>query len=234
MARRLEPTVFLATISPLTVCLVAGTIALVVVLGAPWWLATICGLLVWAARIGLSALIARRVAGLDPRIDPFTLREPWRFFVRDALHTRNRFQEAIDQADDGPLRQRLEEIGSRIGDGVDACWDVARRGQQLTDARRRIDVAALDRTLATTEESDARHRSATAQRASYVRLEERENTTRERLEVLDAQLNESVVRAMELATRTGGDPQLVAAEIETVVDELDSLRVALDDLGVDP
>ena len=89
--KRLEPTVFLAIISPVTVGLVAGTVALVLLAGGPWWLAALIAALVWAIRVLVSTHMARRIAALPRRIDPFALREPWRFFVRDALQARARF-----------------------------------------------------------------------------------------------------------------------------------------------
>lgn len=235
MARRIEPTVFLATISPITVGLVVGTVTLVRIVGGGWVVAVLLGLVVWVGRILLSMAVARRVRGLDPRIDPFALREPWRFFVRDALSARNKFASSTEGLPGGPLQTRLAEIGRDVESGVASVWQIAQRGQQLTDTRRAIDVAGLDRTLASVEPDDPRYRSAVSQRESHDRIAAREQETRERLEVLDAQLDEAVVRVAELATR---DDDLlvddVARQIHTVVSELDSLRIALDELGPAP
>ena len=95
----------------------------------------------------------------------------------------------------------------------------AEGGQQLSDTRRQIE--------------DPRHRSARSQRASLDRVAAREDETRSHLERLDARLDEAVVRAAELATRSGGSAELddVAARVETVVDELESLRIAFDELA---
>ena len=235
VSRRLEPTVFLAMISPLTVGLVVGAGALTRLVTGSWLAAIVVGLLAWIARVVLASTIAKRVRGLERRIDPFALREPWRFFVRDALNARQRFADALASADDGPLRQRLDEIRADLDQAVTVTWDVARRGQQLTDARRRIDVGALDRTLSSTDPADPRHTAAAAQKASHDRLRAREEQTRERLEVLDARLDETIVRAGELATRTGGSLEIdeLAGQITGMVDELDSLRIALDEVGND-
>ena len=222
-------------ISPITVGLVVGGIALVRILTESWPLAVAAGIVVWVARVAVSTLVARRVRGLDPRIDPFALREPWRFFVRDALTARQRFADAVADAESGPLRDRLLEIEARMQHAVAVTWDVAQRGQQLTDARRRIDLRALTRTLEATAPTDPRHRAAEAQRASHERLATRENDARERLEILDAQLDETIARASELATRTGDstDVEVLAAQVNGMVDELDSLRLALDEVGND-
>jgi len=220
--------VFLAMISPITVGLVVGAAALTRLLTGSWLAAIAVGALTWVLRVLISARIARR-------IDPFALREPWRFFVRDALNARSRFGEALADADDGPLRVRLLEIEANLDHAVDVTWDVAQRGQQLTDARRRIDVADLNRTLDSTEPDDPRHTAALAQKASHDRLRTREDKTRERLEILDARLDETIVRAGELATRTGGAIELdeLAGQVTDMVDELDSLRIALDEVGND-
>lgn len=235
MARRIEPTVFLATISPITVALVAGTVALVRLAGGGWVVAALAGLALWIARVLLSMVVARRVRALDPRIDPFALREPWRFFVRDALSARSRFAEAIEVLESGPLKDRLHTVGGEVDDGVASVWEIAQRGQQLTDTRRAIDTDDLDRALETLEADDPRYRSARSQRESHDRIATREAETRERLEVLDAQLDEAVVRVAELATRTDDNAvNEVAEQIHTVVSDLDSLRIALDELGPTP
>jgi type IV secretory pathway TrbD component len=233
VARRLEPTVFLAMISPITVGLVAGTVALGRIVTGSWGAAAVLGLAVWLVRVWLSTRVARRLRALPARIDPFALREPWRFFVRDALSARTAFADTVAGTGGGPLRERLEEIGHGIDRSVAACWDVARRGQALTDARRAIDLRALERTLDEHPAGDPRHEAAAAQKASHDRLRTREEQTRERLEVLEAQLQRAVVSAGELATRSGAreDADEIAARVDDVVMELDTLRLALDEIG---
>lgn len=220
-------------ISPITVGLVVGAGAVARLVTGSWLAALLAGLFTWVVRVLLSSAIAKRVQRLERRIDPFALREPWRFFVRDALNVRQRFTEALAGADPGPLRARLHEIETDLDQAVGVTWEVARRGQQLTDARRRIDIAALDRTLESTPADDPRHTAAAAQKASHGRLRSREERTREQLEILDARLDETIVRAGELATRTGGSLELdeLAGQITGMVDELDALRLALDEVG---
>lgn len=235
MSRRLEPTVFLAAISPITVGLVVAGIAVGRLLFGSWIAAVVLGVVVWIGRIAFSRLVARRVQGLDRRIDPFALREPWRFFVRDALSAQRRLTEALGDADDGPLRTRLLELEGQLTHAVDVTWAVAQRGQQLTDARNRINVAKIERTLSTTEAGDPRHTAAQAQKDSHARLSERENDTRDRLEIIEARLDETITRVGELATRTGGAIEIeqLAGQVDGMVDELDSLRIALDEVGND-
>jgi hypothetical protein len=235
VSRRLEPTVFLAMISPITVGLVVGAGAAARLLSDSWAVVIVLGILTWLGRVVIAVVIARRVRGLTPRIDPFALREPWRFFVRDALSARQRFGQAVGDAEHGPLRDRLLQIEAELEQAVTVTWDVAQRGQQLTDARRRIDLPTLERTLEASPADDPRHISAAAQHASHERLRFREDQTRERLEILDARLDETISRAGELATRTGGVIELeeLAGQVTGMVDELDSLRIALDEVGND-
>ncbi len=113
MARRLEPTVLLAAISPITVALVAGAVALTLLQSGSLIAAIVIGIAVYVLRVLASRLIAARIAALPRRIDPFALREPWRFFVRDAIRARTRFTDALTDTEPGPLRDRLWRSASR-------------------------------------------------------------------------------------------------------------------------
>lgn len=233
MARRLEPTVFLAMVSPITVAMVAGAVALALVLGGPWYLAALAAAAVWVLRVFVARRVARRIAALPRRIDPFALREPWRFFVRDAVQARSRFADSLQLAADGAIRGRLLEIGEALNAGVEQCWEAARRGQQLSDARRRVDAQRLQRELDSLEAGDGRAPSLEAQIASHDRLAAREEATRAELERIEVRLEEAVVRAAELGTRTGSTGELdrVGEAIGDVVRDLEALRLGLDDVG---
>ncbi len=228
----MEPTVFLAAVSPITVGLVAATVALTLVAGGHVVLAIGLGIAMWIGRVLLARVVARRVRGLPRRIDPFALREPWRFYVRDAMQARNRFADGLSDATAGPLRDRLVEIGERIDSGVEHCWEVAQKGQQLTDARRKIDIERLRRELSELTAGDTRRSSVEAQVASHGRVAAREEATQEQLEQLDVRLDEAVVRAIELGTRAGEFDEVSAAgeAVDAVVDELEALRSGLDDV----
>lgn len=232
MARRIAPTVFLAGVSPITVALVAGVVALVLVTTGSVVGAVAAGVAAWMIRVFISTRVAKRIEALPRRIDPFALREPWRFFVRDAISARNRFTDALDDADSGPLRDRLVEIGEALNHGVEECWEAAQKGQQLTDARRRIPAERLQRELGDLAADDPRRSGIEAQLASHTRIAEREDRTRIELERLDVRLDESVVRATELGTRAGGVEALdaVEASITDVVESLEALRLGLDDV----
>ena len=232
MARRIAPTVFLAGVSPITVALVAGVVALVLLTTGSVVGAVAAGIAAWVIRVFISTRVAKRIEALPRRIDPFALREPWRFFVRDAISARNRFADALDGADAGPLRDRLVEIGEALNHGVEECWEAAQKGQQLTDARRRIPAERLQRELDDMTADDPRRSGIEAQLASHARIAEREDRTRIELERLDVRLDESVVRASELGTRAGGAEGLdaIEASITDVVESLEALRLGLDDV----
>ena len=233
MARRIAPTVFLAGVSPITVALVAGVVALVLIATGSIIAAVVAGVAAWVIRVFISTRVAKRIEALPRRIDPFALREPWRFFVRDAIQARTRFANALDRASEGPLRDRLLEIGESLTNGVEQCWEAAQRGQQLTDARRSIDADRLDRDLAALPAGDPRASSIEAQLHTHGRLTEREEATRAELERLEVRLEEAVVRAAELGTRAGAidDLDSVGRAIGDVVRELEALRLGLDDVA---
>lgn len=232
MARRLEPTVFLAAVSPITVALVVASALLMRLVTGSWAAAVAIGVVVWVIRVLVSRQVAKRIAALPRRIDPFALREPWRFYVRDAIQARNRFADALEGAKAGPLRDRLLEIGESLNTGVEQAWEAAQRGQQLTDARRAIDGPRLQRELDGLDADDPRRSGLEAQIASHDRISEREERTRAELEKLDVRLDEAVARATELGTRAGTDAELdeVASSIGEVVRDLEALRLGLDDV----
>lgn len=232
MARRVAPTVFLAGVSPITVALVAGVVALVLITTGSVIGAVVAGIATWVARVFISTRVAKRIEALPRRIDPFALREPWRFFVRDAVSARNRFADALETAEDGPLRDRLVEIGEALNHGVEQCWEAAQKGQQLTDARRGIPAERLERQLDEISSDDPRRTGVEAQLASHARIAEREERARVELERLEVRLEESVVRAAELSTRAGGaaDLDAIEASITDVVGSLEALRLGLDDV----
>ena len=91
-------------------------------------------------------------APADARIDPFTLAEPWRRYVTDALQARHAVRGVGRRA---PARARCRtgcaRSRSRVDTGVQEVWRIARRGHDLVDARRRVDPDAIRRDIAATE-----------------------------------------------------------------------------------
>jgi hypothetical protein len=151
----------------------------------------------------------------------------------------------VDRTPKGPLHDRLREIADRVDTAVGETWKIAKRGDRLVAARRQIDVADLDRRLAALgvaeaddgatgpdEVNDAVARSLRSQRDTVARMDAVISRTESELRVLDARLDESVARAIELTARAGGDESLVAGlghDVDDLVTELEALRLALDD-----
>jgi hypothetical protein len=94
-----------------------------------------------------------------------------------------------------------------------------------------IDIAHIRRTLESADlpPGDPRRSSAEVQLASHDRIHELEDDTQTRLEILDARLEQSVVRAAELPARAADADQLDAiAAVDGIVGDLESLRLGLD------
>ncbi len=169
-------------------------------------------------------------------IDPFTINEPWRRFVQNALQARSRFDDAVATAKDGPLRVRLKEIGRSLDTGVRSTWDTAQQGQLLRNARRAIDVAQVQRRLeqarqGTDPTAEATARSLQAQLETAARLDAVSAEAESKLKLMTAQLDEAVAHAAELSTRAGDATELsgVETDIADVAMQMEALRLALEE-----
>ena len=235
------PAVMNAVTSP-SALLLAGAGASVAILGGlPIAAVAVAGALGWAARVALA--VPRGRAG--DRIEPSRVGEPWRRFVIDAQQAQARFDRVVRHCQAGPIRERLARIGRRIADGVSECWRIARQGDVLQDALEALDRDEIETGLSNVarELADAsgnrqssleRTRDALlAQAQSYDRLSSVWHDTRDRLEVLNAQLDEAVARAVELSVHTGDIDALkpLTDDVESLVDELESLRLGLEEAG---
>jgi hypothetical protein len=236
--RFFTPPVARAVTSPGAIVLAGAGAAVGIVAGLPIAAAAAIGAIAWAGRIAFA--IPRNPS--EEHIDPFTLQDPWRKFVRDALDARRQFEDALRQAQSGPLHDRLAEIADRIATGVNESWRIARAGQSLSDARAHIDSADVTRQLAelglppgtkpvegsalagTVEALEAQ--LGTAQRMDAVIVD-----TRDRLRLLDARLDEAVTRAIELSVRAQRAEDLgsLSQDVDSLVGEMESLRQALDE-----
>jgi hypothetical protein len=192
----------------------------------------------WAARVA-GAMGAGGPKG--DRIDPFTLQEPWRGFVQDAIGSRARFHEAVDRTRSGPLQDTLRDIAERVDTGVNECWLIANRGHSLEQTRRRIDTDGIDRELADAEQmrtarpDDQRLGqtidSLRAQRATADRMDNVVEEARSQLRLLDARMGEAVVRALELSAQAGADASVssLSSDVDGMVTDMEALRQALEE-----
>jgi len=242
--RLFTPPVARAMTSPSGILLAAAGASVAIVAGLPVGLAAAAGAAAWAARVALA--VPRSPS--EERIDPFTLAEPWRGFVREALQAKAAFDDAVRATRPGPLRERLDEIGERIADGVRESWRIARAGEALAEARARIDVRDITRQL---DELGATRWTAAgpggappppgplaqtlealhAQLDTARRMDAVIADTRDRLRLLDARLDEAVTRAIELSVRAQGPAELggLSETIDSLVTDMEALRQALDE-----
>ncbi len=238
--RFFTPPVARAVTSPLGILALGAGASIGILAGGGVIGAVVLGLLGWAGRIG--AAIPR--APEDARIDPFTLAEPWRRYVTDALQARTRFHDSVSAAREGPMRDRLREIESRVDTGVQEVWRIARRGHDLVDARRRVDPDAIRRDIAATEANAEQPwakgstmartmESLRAQLATVERLERVIGDADSRLRLLNARLDEAAARTIELSVQASDVAELggLGHDVDQMVDEMEALRQAIEETG---
>lgn len=206
-----------------------------IVAGLPIAAAAAIGAGAWALRVALG--LPRDEAG--PRIDPRRLDEPWAGFVREALDAQLRYRGAIGNARAGAIAERLTDISRRVDDGVVECWRIATHGNSLGRALRQLDdpnqlrsrLAILERAGTTSGATAAVAESLRNQLRSTERITALGSDARERLQILDARLDEAVARAVELSLRAGDPVELggLESDVDTLVTDMEALRQALDE-----
>ncbi len=236
--RFLTPPVARAMTAPGSILLAGAGASVAIATGLPFLLAPVVGVVAWAARV-LAAVPKNTPTA---RIDPFSLPEPWRNAVVEALKAQVRFDQAVAATEQGPIRARLETIGARIDDGIGEVGRIARRGMQLTAARDAVDADHARKELAAVETDVGQTwaagsklgRTADALKAQIDtadRLDALIAEAREQLQVLDARLDESVARAIEFSVQIDGADALgsVGTDVDGLVNEMESLRQALEE-----
>ncbi len=234
------PKVARAMTSPSAIILTGLGAAAVVASGLPLVLAPVAGALAYLTRVSIA--FPRPTPG--EQISPNSLREPWRSFVRDAVQAKTRFDQTLRRIPDGPLQERLATLGDRIGDGVQECWHIARNADSMEEAQHAIraqeiqtELDAVQRDKTNTRDDDDRamlgrtEAALNAQLASYKRLKSVADDARNRLRLLNAQLDEAVARAIELSVRRSDVSEVgaVSDDVENLVTEMENLRQALED-----
>ncbi len=220
---------------------VAGLVLALLVSAGP--IGIVLGVILgWLAGTAGGFVLGRRGGRILPqeRIDPFAVGEPWRHFVRGALTARNRFDDAMRSTRPGPLKDRLVTIRQSIDEGVNECWEVAKQAQNVSQARKALDVPTLRRKLKSLQATDAdtsvTEGSIQAQLDSATRLDAVVADATTKLRVLEAQLTEAVTRAIEVAALAGQGDELsgVGSAVDEVVDSLEALRLALAETSRSP
>lgn len=234
-----SPAVARAVTAPSAVLLAGAGMSAAILGGLPLLAAAGLGALAWAARVAVA--LPRRPKG--ERVNPFSLDEPWRHLVLDAQKARGRFDKVVDQSRPGPLRERLAEVGRRLDQAVGECWRIARQGHALQGGLKQLDAptvtaeleqVARDRRTAQGVAGAALERAEHALRSqlsSYERIAAVAEDARTRLRVLNAQLDEAVARALELALGANDVKDLspLSADVESLVGELEALRQAVEE-----
>ena len=236
--RFFTPPVARAMTSPSGILALGAGISLGVLTGGGLLAAVLGGIAAYGARV--AAAIPR--APGEERIDPFTLSEPWRHYVQDALQAHRQFTEAVRSAREGPTQDRLQEIGDRVELGVRDVWRIARRGHDLVDARRRLDPEGIRRDIAATEANASQpwavgstiERTMEALRAQLATVERLERVIADadsRLRLLNARLDETAARTIELSVQVSDASELggLGEDVDRMVDEMEALRQAIEE-----
>lgn len=197
--------------------------------------------------LGAAAFAARVLAAVPrapkrPGISPRSLQQPWRGLVEGALDARRRYDRCLDGVRPGPLQDRLRGIGERLDTAVDEVWRIAGAGNTLAEGRSRIDTAAVHAELTAIEAGPQTARSAAtaeavrAQLDAAARLDATISDTYDRLRLLEARIDETVTRALELSVRQADADELggLGAEVDSIVGEMEALRLAVEETSGTP
>jgi hypothetical protein len=232
--RFFTPPVGRALSSPWSILLLGGVTAGAIVAGIAAPIAGVLG----AAAYGARVLFAMPRKERGERIDPFVLREPWRGYVKGAQSSKLRFDRTVESTRPGPLHDRLSELSSRLDDGIQESWRIACRGDDIDRALSQLDTREAEVELAQLKAQAADPASSgdlaetieslEAQLNSAERMRKVSTSTRNRLRLLDARFDELVARAVEVSIGSG-DSGVLGNDVDDLVTELESLRLAIDD-----
>ncbi len=233
------PAVARAMFSPSAI-LLGGGAASVAILAGLWPLAPVVALVGWGAKVALAVPRKHRST-----INPGRLPDPWRTFVLEAAQAAKRFNDLVRTLPTGPLRSELAEVGQRVDEGVRECWEIASRGVALDRARQQLGLSQAaneldrlrgERGLRAQQGMDlgSINRAMSAvqrQLAAGQRVEASAFEARDRLRVLNAQLDEAVAAVVEMTLRPAASSSAgdVRGQVNGIVDELEALRLALDE-----
>ena len=231
--RFLTPKVARAITSPSAILATgAGAAAGILAFGNP----------VGAIALGLGAFAVRVLAAVPrnddrPGVDLRRLKDPWHTLMREILDARRRFDRAASSVRPGPLKDRLGEVGERLGTAVQEAWKTALAGQALSDARAQIDGGRIHAELAAARNAPETVRSGQtiaaieAQLAAAERMDVTIADAYDRLRLLDARIDETVTRTVELSVSQTDDGSVagLGVEVDSIVGDMEALRQAIEE-----
>ena len=198
--------------------------------------AFVCAALGWSAKVLYSALSTPGMSASKTIYRASDLSGSWKVFFRDAQQARDRFDSVTDRAIEGPLKDRLLEIGEKLDDGLKRAWELAVHGQTLQTARKDIPVYDVQKDLNSLPSADSlnptmrRTRQALeSQLESAGRLDKVMQQSYDNLRLINAHLDEAVARGVELSV-SASDPTDLASldnDVSEVLDEMQALQEAL-------
>ncbi|MFV0317906.1 MAG: hypothetical protein ACK5O2_13220 [Microthrixaceae bacterium] len=233
--RFFTPQVANAITSPSAIVATGAGAAVGIVAGWGVLGAVVLGVLAFGARVLVA--VPRKTRGGAGAISPRSLDQPWRGAVEQVQNARRNFDEATRTAVEGPLRERLDAVGSRLDTAVAEAWRIAQAGHVLTKGRKQIDTTRIEsdlgyaRSRPASDSRDATITAMEAQLASAARLDATISSTYDRLVLLDARTDEAVARAVELSVSQADEAALGAldTDVSQIVGDLEALRLAIEE-----
>lgn len=170
-------------------------------------------------------------------IDPFVLSEPWRQLMQQAEGAGRKLRATVSGTERGPLKQTLEAIAEQLEHGLSEAWEVAKRGDEIDDAVRRLDPTSLRSKLSSLQQratespsadADAAVASIERQLESANRLKQQSADTASSLRLSQTHLDELVARASEVAIGTV-DTVSYQSDVDDLVVKLEALHQAVEE-----
>jgi hypothetical protein len=250
----LHPSLVRAAVSP-TAIVAVGVGVGIGLLAQSAVVAVVLGATFWAGRM-VAALIARAVreSRAKPKpadLDPWSVPEPWRQLVQQALAAQTHFDQTINDWPAGPIKDRLVTLQPRVYVSVEQVGAIAKRGaalggwsggiavpgrpsadqlsgqlRQVTEERQQLGSEAQQRDaiLARTEESIA------AQLRAVRNAEEASAMTLDRLRLLVATLDQTVTSLLALGVDGAeAGAEILETSLAFVSDEIAALHRGLAD-----
>lgn len=254
--RRLHPSLARAAVSPTAVA--AGAVgAGIGVLDHSVVVAVVLAGCGWAGRMVAAVLARRRQDRVSaPRaVDPWSVPEPWRTLLRQAVTAESRFEGAVAAWPPGPVRDRLGPLLAGVHEEVRRLEVTARRGAAaagwdgatfssgrpaapaLTEEMRAIQAerARLGPSAGAREaELARREQAAAAQLRAVQRAQQVEDELHDRLRRAVARLDQTVSELLVMEPPSSGPDAAFTATVEEVSDGVASLRAALDETAGAP